>query len=109
MDKPTTIEQLVQYMPAAFLPEKAKGIQAVIQLNLTGEGGGAWFVSVAEGKCVVSPGTAPTPTATITAAAADYMAVARGELNAMNAFMAGKVKATGNLGLLMNFQNWFAM
>jgi len=109
MDKPTTIEQLMQHMPAAFLPDKAKGIQAVIQLNLTGEGGGEWFVSVAEGKCEVSPGTAPTPTATITAAAADYLAVARGELNPMNAFMAGKIKATGNLGLLMNFQNWFAM
>jgi putative sterol carrier protein len=109
MDKPTTIEQLVQLMPAAFLPDKAKGVQAVIQLNLTGEGGGAWFVSIAEGKCEVSPGTAPTPTATITATAADYLAVGRGELNPMNAFMAGKIKATGNLGLLMNFTNWFAM
>ena len=109
MDKPATIEQLMQQMPTAFLPDKAKGVQAVIQLNLTGEGGGSWFVSVAEGKCEVSPGVAPTPGATVTATAADYLAVGRGELNPMSAFMSGKIKATGNMGMLMNFMNWFAM
>jgi len=109
MDKPTTIEQLMQQMPTAFLPDKAKGTQAVIQLNLTGEGGGSWFVSIADGKCQVSPGVAPTPSATISASAADYLAVGRGELNPMSAFMSGKIKATGNMGMLMNFTSWFAM
>ena len=109
MDQPTTIEQLMQQMPTAFLPDKAKGITTIIQLNLTGEGGGSWFVNIAEGKCQVSPGVAPTPSATISATAADYLAVGRGELNPMSAFMSGKIKATGNMGLLMNFTNWFAM
>ena len=108
MDKPTSIEQLMQQMSSAFLPDKAINVKAVIQLNLSGEGGGAWFVTVADGKCEVSQGEAPAPTATLIASAADYLAVARGELNPMSAFMSGKIKATGNMGMLMNFQNWFA-
>jgi putative sterol carrier protein len=108
MDKPTTIEQLMQQMPEAFLPDKAKDVKAVIQMNLTGEGGGAWSVSIADGKCEVSQGQAAAPTATISATAADYLAVARGEMNPMSAFMSGKIKAAGNMGMLMNFMNWFA-
>jgi len=108
MDKPTTIEQLMQQMPGAFLPDKAKDVKAVIQLNLAGEGGGAWAVNIADGKCEVSQGEAAAPSATIIASAADYLAVARGEMNPMSAFMSGKIKATGNMGMLMNFMNWFA-
>jgi len=108
MDKPTTIEQLMQQMPGAFLPDKAKDVKAVIQLNLAGEGGGAWAVKIADGKCEVSQGEAAAPSATIIASAADYLAVARGEMNPMSAFMSGKIKATGNMGMLMNFMNWFA-
>ncbi len=108
MDKPTTIEQLMQQMPGAFLSDKAKDVKAIIQLILTGEGGGSWTVKVADGKCQVDQGEDAAPNATITASAADYLAMARGEMNPMSAFMSGKIKATGNMGMLMNFMNWFA-
>ncbi len=108
MDKPMTPAEMMQQLPTAFLPDKAGATKAVIQVNLTGEGGGNWIVDVADGKCQVSEGTATSPKATITAGAADYLAVALGQLNAVSAFMAGKIKVTGDMALVMSFQNWFA-
>jgi putative sterol carrier protein len=108
MDKPTTAAEMMRGLPEAFLPDKAGSTKAVIQLNLTGEGGGNWIVDVADGKCQVSEGTATSPRATITAGAADYLAIGLGQLNAVSAFMAGKVKVTGDMALVMSFQNWFA-
>ena len=108
MDKQTTIEQVMQGMPAAFQAAKAGNVAAAVQFNLTGEGGGTWTVKIADGKCEVISGPAEKPTATVTAAAADYLAVARGELNAVSAFMSGKIKVVGDMGLMMKFQSWFA-
>ncbi len=108
MDKPTTIQQVMQGMPGAFQAAKAGNVKASVQFNLTGEGGGTWTVKIAEGKCEVVDGAIEAPTATLTAAASDYLALVRGELNAMSAFMSGKLKITGDMGLMMKFQNWFA-
>ena len=107
MDKPTTIQQVFQQMPTSFQAAKAGNINASVQFNLTGEGGGTWTVKMANGKCEVKDGAAESPTATVSAAAADYLALARGELNAMSAFMSGKIKIAGDMGIMMRFQSWF--
>ena len=109
MEKPTTIEQVMQGMPAAFQAAKAGNITVAVQFNLTGEGGGTWTAKIANGKCEVTSGPTDKPTATVTAAASDYLAMARGELNAVSAFMSGKIKVAGDMGLMMKFQSWFGM
>jgi len=109
MAKPTTILEVMQGMPGAFQSARAGNVNAVVQFNLTGDGGGTWTVKIAEGKCEVAEGAAQAPNATVTAAAADYLALTRGELNPMSAFMSGKLKITGDMSLMMSFQNWFAI
>ena len=108
MPMPTNIVELMQGLPQAFSAQKAGSIKATIQLNLTGEGGGDWTVQIADGKCAVNQGKAESPTATVSASAADYLAIARGELNAVSAFMSGRIRVTGDMALMMNFQSWFA-
>lgn len=49
------------------------------------------------------------PTATIKMAAEDYAKMTRGELNAMTAFMTGKIKVDGDLNTVMKFQSLFGM
>jgi len=44
---------------------------------------------------------------TLTASAADYMAISNGELDAVKAFMQGRLKAKGDLGLALKFQSMF--
>jgi putative sterol carrier protein len=96
-------------MPAAFLPEKAGDAKAMIQLDLTGDGGGKWVIDIAGGQCEVREEAASQPGVTVTMSADDFAALLRGELDAIPAFMAGKIKVAGNVGLVMQMMQWFEM
>ena len=104
----TTLIEALDNMIARFNPAKAKGVNAVIQLNATGEGGGQFFTTVTDGKAAVTPGAAPNPTVTITVAAKDWVDIMDGTLDHTRAFMAGKLRIAGDLGLMMRFQTMFA-
>jgi putative sterol carrier protein len=109
MAEELTIQKLMDLMPKAFLPEKAQGLDTVIQFNLSGEGGGDWAVTIKDGKCTVEKTVAPNPKLTLSASASDYLAIITGKLNAMTAFMEGKVKAKGDLNLAMKMMNYFKL
>ena len=107
MPIPDTAKEIIEAMPSAFVPERAKGIKATYQFELTGEGGGNWVLEIADQQCQVREGIAAEPDATISLAAADYVAMAKGELDAMGAFMRGRLKVKGNVGLAMKVINLF--
>jgi len=107
MSLPDTAQEIIEAMPSAFLPERAKGIKATYQFELTGEGGGDWVLEIANEQCQVKEGVAAEPDTTISLAAADYVALVKGELDAMGAFMRGKLKVKGNVGLAMKVLNFF--
>lgn len=102
------VAQLFEQMPQAFQPDKAGNMNATVQFDLSGEGGGQWHARVADGKVAVEQGTAENPTATIRMAADDYADLVTGKLNPVNAFMMGKVKVEGDLNTVMKFQTLFA-
>jgi putative sterol carrier protein len=102
------VKEIFNKMPGAFIPEKAAGIDATIQLYLTGEGGGDWMINVANGQISVNEGQAPSPDMTLTMDAADYVALSRGEANPMSLFQAGRVRVQGNMVLALKFQEMFA-
>jgi putative sterol carrier protein len=104
----TTLMEAMQGMMTRFNPAKAKGVNAVIQLIATGEGGGQFYTTVAEGKANLSEGVAPSPTVTINVAAEDWVDIVGGKLDPTRAFMAGKLRITGDLGLMMRFQSMFS-
>lgn len=101
------IQEIFRKMPQAFQPEKAPKLSAVIQLNLTGDGGGQWAVKIAGGKISIDETEAASPDLTLTMSAGDYVALSHGEANPMNLFMAGKIKLQGDLGLAMKFSEMF--
>ncbi len=103
----TTLTEALDSMIARFNPAKAKGVNAVIQLNATGEGGGQYYTTVADGKAALTQGAAQNPTVTITVAAADWIDIMGGKLDPTRAFMAGKLRIAGDLGLMMRFQTMF--
>jgi putative sterol carrier protein len=107
MPIPDTAREIIEAMPSAFRPERARGIKATYQFELTGEGGGNWVLEIANQQCQVREGIAAAPDATISLAAADYVALVKGELDAMGAFMRGKLKVKGNMGLAMKVINLF--
>lgn len=101
------IQKIIEKMPEAFQPAKAAGLNAVIQLNLTGEGGGQWMVKIANQQLKIDRGQASSPNLTLTMAAADYVALTAGKANPVTLFMAGRIKAEGNTNLAMKFQGMF--
>jgi putative sterol carrier protein len=104
-----TIQQLMDAMPGAFMPEKAQGVNSVVQYHLTGSGGGDWVIRIQNGTCSVEKGTYASPNLTLTADAQDYKDVITGKANAMNSFMQGKLKLQGDLSLAMKLIGFFKM
>jgi putative sterol carrier protein len=104
---PLTVADLMSKMPKAFLPEKAPGLDAVIQFKFSGAEAGDWFATVKNDKCTVEQGTHPTPKMTLSADSADYVKIFTGELDGMQAFMGGKLKLAGDLNLAMKLMTMF--
>lgn len=109
MSEPLTIEQLMERMPGAFLPDKAGDLAADIQFHFEGDGGGDWIARIREGKCTTEQGTTESPRLALTAQADDYVKVVTGELNAMSAFAQGKIKLKGDLSLAMRLLDYFKL
>lgn len=104
-----TIKELMGRMPGAFIPEKAKGVDVVIQFHMTGDQASDWVATIADGVCKVEEGAEENPTMALTADAQDYINVVSGELDAMQAFMQGKIKLSGDLNLALKMTNFFKL
>ena len=104
---PLTVAELMEKMPGAFLPDKAQGVDAVIQFKFTGEEAGEWNATIKDGRVAVARGTHPSPKMTLTADSADYVKIFTGELDGMQAFMQGKIKLAGDLNLAMKLMQMF--
>jgi putative sterol carrier protein len=105
---PSSIKEVMDAMPTAFQPDKAAGVNATIQFNFTGDETGNYAVKVGDGKCDVSEGTADSPTVTINSPSEVWLKIMRRELDGATAFMSGQFTFTGDMGVLMQMQNWFA-
>ena len=104
-----TVAELFEKMPGQFQADKAAGMNAVILFDLSGDGGGQWSVTIADGICTVVEGAADSPKSTVRMDAGDYHDMITGKLNPMMAFMSGKVKVEGDLNTVMKFQQIFGM
>lgn len=101
------VKEIFNAMPANLNADAAKGLNAVIQFNLTGDGGGNYYVTIKDGTCTVTEGTHQSPNMTMTMAAQDYVDMIAGKLNGQMAFMSGKLKIAGDMGLAMKMQSLF--
>lgn len=107
-DTDAKIRKMMADMPTAFNPDKAAGVDALIQYNLTGEGGSVWNSRIANGEITIEEGEAENPTMTITMDANDYVEMMSGRLDAMQAFMSGKIKVTGDIMLASRLMTFFS-
>ena len=80
---------------------KTKDIDAVIQVVLTGEGGGEYYMELAGGEMKTAKGKADAPKLTITQSVEDWREINSGRLNPQMAFMSGKIKISGDMSLAM--------
>jgi putative sterol carrier protein len=103
----TTAAEVIEQMPSAFQPEAAGNLNADVVFELSGDGGGVWTVSIADGNCTVNEGATADPSAKIMMAANDYVKMSQGDLNPVTAFMMGQIKVEGDLNTVMKIQQVF--
>jgi len=100
-------KELIERIPQVVNPETLEGIDAVVQFTLTGDEGGNWYLTIKDKKIDQFEGLAEKPRLTLTASAKDFKNVVTGKSNAMQAFMMGKLKITGDINLAMKLQSLF--
>ncbi|MBV8138115.1 MAG: SCP2 sterol-binding domain-containing protein [Deltaproteobacteria bacterium] len=104
---PTSCKQAFDMMPTRFNKEAAKGLNAIYQFDLSGDGGGKWHVIINNDSCQVKEGPAASPSITISMTAQDYLDMLSGKLNGQMAFMTGKLRIAGDMGLALRMQSLF--
>jgi putative sterol carrier protein len=107
-DAPTSSKQVFEQMPAHLNKDAAKGLNAVFQFDLSGDGGGKWAVLVNNDQCQIQEGAHPSPNVTISMSAKDHLDLATGKLNGQMAFMTGKLRIQGDMGLALKLQSLFS-
>ncbi len=95
-----------KHIPEKFKakPDVVSKINAVYQFNISGPGGGSWSVDCTAPGGRIAEGKAPTPRCTVAATDADFLAIVNGKLNPQMAFMSGKLRIQGDMGLAMKLQ-----
>jgi putative sterol carrier protein len=87
----------------------AAGQEATIQQVITtSEGATHYWIKIADSAIDLGVGDTEAPDATITQSYDTAVALARNELSAVTAFMTGKIKIAGNMGLLLGLQGALA-
>jgi putative sterol carrier protein len=92
-------------LPLKFKPEKAKGIDVITQINITGVEGGSWTVSIKDQKIQIIEGTHPSPTLTLKMNENDFLDMVNGKLSAEKAFFTGRVHFKGDIGLALKLRD----
>src|SRR5512142_3488645 len=103
----TTVKEIFEkHIPARFQakPDVVQKINAIYQFNITGPGGGAWSVDCTQPGGKIQPGSAPNAKCTVAATDQDFLAIVNGKLNAQMAFMSGRLKIQGDMGLALKLQ-----
>ena len=85
-------------------PETSKAVNAVYEFNITGDNGGVWTVDLTKEPGVVSAGSSGVAKCTVTASSSDFQNIVTGKTNPQMAFMSGKLKIKGDMGLAMKLQ-----
>ena len=106
-----TVKEIFAEMPNRFNADAAKGMNSVIQFNLSGDGDNAsqYHAIIKDGALQVVEGVHASPSMTMTMAGQDYVDMTTGKLNGQMAFMSGKLKIAGDMGLAMKMQSLFKM
>ncbi len=99
----TVIMQMAQHLDTA----KAGTTNATVQFDLSGDNGGKWWLKIHDGTAEAGKGEVENPNLTLLASADDYLKIALRQMDGTAAFMQGKLKIKGDMGLAIKFQSLF--
>lgn len=82
-------------------PDVCTSVNAVVVFQLSGEAGGTWTVDCTTPGGTVTEGGVDNPKVTVLMTDADFTAMMAGKLNPQMAFLSGKLKVKGDMGVAL--------
>ena len=89
-------------------PHRTAGVVGSWQFNLSGNGGGSFFVEINDGKFRVEEGAVNDPGVTIAMTVDDYVAMASKKVPGAELFMGGRMRVSGDAMLGMRAEALFS-
>ncbi len=103
----SAVRAFFEALPSRFHAEAAEGVTAVYQFDLSGDQGGQYQLHVADQACRVVVGIHPSPDITLRMAGEDCVAILDGRLSGVSAFLSGRLKMEGDVGLAVKLAAFF--
>jgi len=98
-----SVIDFLKKMPAALDAQAAAGTNCVLQFNTSTPA----HITIKDGAASFGEGSAGNADVTLTMADEDLIALLKGELNGMTAFMTGKLQLEGDLMLAQRIGSFF--
>jgi putative sterol carrier protein len=105
MEAKTPKEFFEKNLQDRFNPEKAKDIDIVAQVRITGPEGGEWVVIIKCQKLQVTEGLDPSATLILQVNQQDFMDIVNNKLSAEKAFFTGRIHFKGNIAMALKLKD----
>ncbi len=106
MEVKTTEEFFEKQLPVRFKPEKATGIDAVIQLSLSGgQKEQDWIIVIKDQKLQINKGTNSSASLSLRITENDFFDIINGKLSAEKAFFTGRIRFHGNINVALKLRD----
>jgi putative sterol carrier protein len=92
----STPQQVFDGMRQSFQAQKAKGVHARYQWELSGPNGGEWWIDVNHGTYKMGKGKIDNPSVTFVTSDKDWVALSNGTLGGKWAYFTGRLKVRGS-------------
>jgi acyl dehydratase len=102
------VEETFEKMPGIFYAKAAKTMNAIIQFEITGKGGGNWVATINERTCRIQKGSHASPTAKLTMSGKTFLAIVNKQATGMQSFISGNLRASGDIILAQRVPELFS-
>jgi putative sterol carrier protein len=103
----STPQQVFDGMRQSFQAQKARGVHARYQWELSGPNGGEWWIDVNDGTYKMGKGKIANPSVTFVTSDKNWVALSNGTLGGKWAFFTGRLKIHGSQSIARKLDEIF--